>query len=126
MYGVVEIKGHQYRVKPGDLVDVQKIEGEPGAELTLDQVLFIGGKEPLVGAPVVEGAKVHAKIVKHDRSRKIQIYRRGVGKWRRSNGHRQHFSCLEITSIEDGKGNTEKATAKKAEKKTTKKAEKKA
>jgi large subunit ribosomal protein L21 len=63
MYGIVEIAGHQYKVKPGDLIDVQKLkEKEDGSTIELDKILFIGGKNPQVGLPIVSGAKVSAKI----------------------------------------------------------------
>ena len=65
MYSVVEIAGHQYKVKAGDLIDVQKLSDEVGTEVTLDKVLFVGGDKTAVGTPVVEGATVKAKIIKH-------------------------------------------------------------
>ena len=64
MYGIVEIKGHQYKVKAGDIIDVQKMEEEVGSKVEFDQVLFIGGDSPKVGTPVVSGAKVVAEVVK--------------------------------------------------------------
>ena len=56
MYTVVEIKGHQYKLSAGDLIDVERIEAEVGATLTFDQVLLVGGTKTIVGAPVVGGA----------------------------------------------------------------------
>ena len=76
MYSVVEIAGHQYRVKAGDLIDVQKLSDEVGTEVTLDKVLFVGGDKTAVGTPVVEGATVKAKIIKTDRARKIIVFKR--------------------------------------------------
>ena len=70
MYGVVEISGHQYRVKTGDLIDVQKLSNEVGTDITLDKVLFVGGENVSVGTPVVKGAKIKARVVKTDRARK--------------------------------------------------------
>ena len=71
MYTVVEIKGHQYKLSAGDLIDVERIEAEVGTTVTFDQVLLVGGAKTLVGAPVVGGAKVTAKVVKQGRTRKI-------------------------------------------------------
>jgi len=106
MYGVVEIGGHQYRVQAGDVLDVQKLSDEAGSTIELDKVLFVGGETALVGAPTVEGAKVTAKVIKHDRSRKIIVFKRKPGAYRRKNGHRQHYTSLLITELSDGQGNT--------------------
>lgn len=116
MYSIVEIAGHQYKVKAGDLIDTQKIETEEGSEVTFDKVLFVGGDKPVVGLPTVSGATVKAKVVKQGKDRKKIVYRRGVGKWAKKNGHRQRFTGLLITEISDGAGNTAKAAAKKAKK----------
>lgn len=111
MYSIVEIKGHQYRVSPGDLIDVQKLEGEEGSMVTLDQVLLICGDSPVVGLPTVGGAAITAKIVRHGRTRKIFVLKRAPGKYRRKNGHRQHYTGLLITEINDGKGGKAKMDA---------------
>ena len=99
MYGIVEIKGHQYRVQEGDVVDVQKLEGEIGSNIELDQVLFIGGDAPKIGTPIVSGAKVSAEIIRQARSRKIIISVRKPGKYIKKNGHRQHYTALKINKI---------------------------
>ena len=107
MYSVVEISGHQYSVKAGDIIDVQKLAEEAGKEITLDNVLLVGGEQTLVGAPTVAGAQVKAKVIKHDRSRKVIVFKRKPRGYDRKNGHRQHFSALLITEINDGAGNSE-------------------
>ena len=99
MYSVVEIKGHQYKVQEGDIVDVQKLDAEVGSTIELDQVLFIGGDAPKVGTPIVEGAKVTAEVVRQARSRKIIIFKRKAGLSRTKNGHRQNYTALKITGI---------------------------
>ena len=99
MYGIVEIKGHQYRVQEGDIVDVQKLEGEIGSTVELDKVLFIGGDAPKVGLPTVEGAKVEAEIIRQARSRKVIVSVRKPGKYVKKNGHRRHYTALKIKSI---------------------------
>jgi large subunit ribosomal protein L21 len=99
MYSVVEVKGHQYRVKEGDTIDVQKMDAEVGAKVELDRVLFVGGDTPQVGTPVVAGAKVTAEVVRQARARKIIIFKRKPGLSRTKNGHRQHYTALKITSI---------------------------
>lgn len=99
MYAIVEAKGHQYRVQEGDIVDIQKMEGDVGTKVELDQVLFVGGDAPKVGAPLVSGATVTAEIVRQARSRKVIVLRRAPGKYIKKNGHRQHYTALKITSI---------------------------
>ncbi len=112
MYTVVEIKGHQYKLAAGDLIDVERIEAEVGATVTFDKVLLVGGTKTLVGAPVVGGATVTAKIVKQGRTRKILVLKRKPGAYRKKNGHRQCFTGLLITEINDGQGGVAKAEAK--------------
>lgn len=112
MYTVVEIKGHQYKLAAGDLIDVEKIEAEVGTTVSFDQVLLVGGTKTIVGAPVVGGAKVTAKIVRQGRTRKILVLKRKPGGSRRKNGHRQCYTGLLITEINDGQGGVSKAEAK--------------
>ena len=107
MYSVVEISGHQYNVKAGDIVDVQKLAHEAGEEITLENVLLVGGENTVVGAPTVAGAQVKAKVIKHDRSRKVIVFTRKPRGYDKKNGHRQHFTALLITEISDGAGNSE-------------------
>lgn len=114
MYTVVEIKGHQYKVKAGDLIDVERIDMEVGKTVDFDQVLMIGGTTTIVGAPVIGGAKVTAEIVRQGRTRKILVLKRKPGGSRRKNGHRQCYTGLRITEIADGRGGSSKAEAKKA------------
>jgi large subunit ribosomal protein L21 len=112
MYTVVEIKGHQYKLAAGDLIDVERIEAEVGATVTFDKVLLVGGTKTIVGAPVIGGAKVTAKIVKQGRTRKIFVLKRKPGGRRVKNGHRQSFTGLLVTEINDGQGGVAKAEAK--------------
>lgn len=104
MYSVVEIKGHQYRVQPGDLVDVELMDAEVGSMIDLTNVLFVGGDQPKVGTPNLAGAKVVAKVLKHDRSKKLIVLKRKPGRYIKANGHRQNFTALLITEVNDGAG----------------------
>jgi large subunit ribosomal protein L21 len=113
MYTVVEIKGHQYKLAAGDLIDVDRIEAEVGATLTFDKVLLIAGAKTIVGAPTVGGATIKAEVVKQGRTRKILVLKRKPGAYRRKNGHRTMFTGLRITEVNDGQGNVTKADAKK-------------
>ena len=104
MYGVVEVKGHQYKVQPGDIIDVEKMDAEEGKTLDLDQVLFVGGDKPVVGTPTVSNAKVSVKVVRQARSRKVIVFKRAPGKWRKKNGHRQNYTALLVTAVDNGQG----------------------
>ncbi len=106
MYGIVEIAGHQYKVAAGDLIDVDKLTQEAGSSLEIEKVLFIGGETPLVGTPTVAGAKITAKVLKHDKSRKVLVFKRSPGRYRKRQGHRQQYTALLITEIADGQGNS--------------------
>ena len=100
MYAVINSGNQQFRVQVGDQLQVDRLQGEVGAELTLDKVLLVGGDEVKVGAPHVEGASVTAKIVSHDRGDKVEAvkYRRRH-RTRRNVGFRSHLTTLEITGI---------------------------
>lgn len=109
MYGVVEIGGHQYKVQAGDILDVEKLPtAQEGSTIELDKVLFVGGDKPVVGGPTVEGAKVTAKVVRHDRDRKQIVFVRKPGLYQKKRGHRQEYTFLVITEINDGQGNVAK------------------
>ena len=106
MYAVIKTGGKQYRVQAGDLLVVEKLDGEPGAKLAFDQVLMIGeGEAVTVGAPVIEGASVSATLVETRKGEKIKVFKkiRRQG-YRRTRGHRQFQSVLRVTGIAgDGK-----------------------
>ena len=112
MYGVVEIAGHQYKVQAGDVIDVQKLSAEVGSDVTLDKVLFVGGEKTSVGTPTVAGATVTAKVIRTDRSRKLLVFKRKPGMYKKRKGHRQHYTSLFITELNDGQGGTDKVDAK--------------
>ena len=109
MYAVIKTGGKQYRVQPGDVVVVEKLDGDAGADISFNEVLMLGGdKGVTVGAPVVEGATVAATLIETRKGEKIKIFKkiRRQG-YRRTNGHRQMESVLRITGIE-GAGETAK------------------
>ena len=97
MYAIFVTGGKQYRVQEGDSIYVEKLVAEVGEEVTFDQVLLAGDK---VGTPVVEGAKVEAKVLKNGKGKKINIltYKPKKGSSRRM-GHRQPYTKVEITKI---------------------------
>ena len=101
MYAVIKTGGKQYRVQPGDLLVVEKLDGEPGAELKLDQVLMVGDDAGVtVGAPLVDGAFVSATLVETRKGEKVKIFKkiRRQG-YRRTRGHRQPESVLRVTGL---------------------------
>ena len=102
MYAVIGIGGKQVRVSPGETVRVESLPVDPGTSVTFDQVLMIGGETgTLVGTPVVAGAKVLATVLEHDRAKKVLIFKKKRRKqYRRTNGHRQHFTAVRIDGIE--------------------------
>jgi large subunit ribosomal protein L21 len=101
MYAVIKTGGKQYRVAQGDRLRVEKLAGNVGDTVTLGEVLLVGSGDGVkVGAPMVSGAKVEAKIVAQDRDKKIIIFKfRRRKNYRRKTGHRQPFTALEITGI---------------------------
>jgi len=101
MYAVIKTGGKQYRVQAGDLLVVEKLDGEPGAKVAFDQVLMIGeGDAVTVGAPVVEGASVSATLVETRKGEKVKIFKkiRRQG-YRRTRGHRQTETVLRVTAL---------------------------
>jgi large subunit ribosomal protein L21 len=105
MYAVIKTGGKQYRVQPGDLLVVEKLDGDVGADVAFDQVLMFGGDggELTLGAPTIEGAVVRATLVETRKGEKIKIFKkiRRQG-YRRTGGHRQFESVLRVTSIGGG------------------------
>jgi large subunit ribosomal protein L21 len=101
MYAVFKTGGKQYKVAQGDKLRIEKLPANVGETVTFEEVLLIGGGEAIkIGAPLVAGAKVEAKIVAQDRAKKIIVFKfRRRKNYRRKNGHRQPFTALEITGI---------------------------
>ncbi|HEY1753020.1 MAG TPA: 50S ribosomal protein L21 [Caulobacteraceae bacterium] len=108
MYAVIKTGGKQYRVKPGDVLVVERLAGEPGADVAFDQVLMLGeGDAVTVGAPLVADASVSATLIETRKGEKVKIFKkiRRQG-YRRTRGHRQLESVLRVTAVA-GAGKTE-------------------
>ena len=102
MYAVIKTGGKQYRVQPGDLLVVEKLDGEAGAEIKFDHVLMVGGEGGVsIGAPTVAGASVSATLIETRKGDKVKIFKkiRRQG-YRRTRGHRQFESVLRVTGLE--------------------------
>jgi large subunit ribosomal protein L21 len=103
MFAIVKTGGKQYRVGVGDQITVERLAGEVGAAISLDQVLAVGGDVPKIGTPVVAGASVTAKIVQQPRGTKIIVFKKKRRKnYRRKRGHRQELTVLKIEEISAG------------------------
>ena len=113
MYAIIESCGRQYKVAEGDVVFFEKLEGEEGKKVTFDKVILVSNdKKVEVGAPYVKGIKVEGKVVSHGKGKKILVYKYKAKKnYRRTQGHRQPYTKVEITKI---KMPTEKAEVKEA------------
>jgi len=101
MYAVIETGGKQYRVAPGDVIEIEKLEVDEGDEVALDRVLMVtDGEQVRIGTPMLSGAKVTATVKTHGRADKIRIFKlRRRKNYRRTQGHRQHYTQIEITAI---------------------------
>lgn len=104
MYAIFEDGSHQFRVSEGDTIVVDRREVDRGGEVVFSKVLLISGDgSPTIGTPVVEGAKVVAKVVEQFKDKKIIIQKfRRRKNMRRRNGHRQPHTRVQITSIVAG------------------------
>jgi large subunit ribosomal protein L21 len=106
MYAVIKTGGKQYRVQPGDLLVVEKLAGEPGANVTFGEVLAVGeGAAVTLGAPLVAGASVTGALVETRKGDKIKVFKkiRRQG-YRRTQGHRQFETVVRVTAIAGADG----------------------
>ncbi|EKD78181.1 MAG: 50S ribosomal protein L21 [uncultured bacterium] len=102
MYAIIETGGKQYRVAEGQTLKVEKLEAETGHTVDFDRVLMVGeGENVRFGAPMLNGAKVQAEVVKHARADKIRIikFRRRKHHMKQA-GHRQYFTEVKITKVQ--------------------------
>ena len=92
--------GKQYKVSEGDVLFVEKLAAEAEETVVFDEVLAVVGDEVQIGKPVVEGAKVTAKVLKNGKSKKVIVYKMHPKKgYRRKQGHRQPYTKIQIESI---------------------------
>ena len=101
MFAVIRTGGKQYKVAKDDVITVEKLAGEPGAALTLADVLMVGEGE--AARTKVTGAHVTAEVVEQIRGDKVLIFKKKRRhNYRRKRGHRQHLTVLRVTAIEPG------------------------
>jgi len=104
VYAIFETGGKQYKASKGDIVYVEKLDGEPGKLVSFDALVVADGDDIRIGTPIVEGAKVRAKIVEHGKGKKVVIFKyKAKDNYRKKQGHRQPFTKIRITSIGVGK-----------------------
>lgn len=101
MFAIVETGGKQYQVEEGRYLDVELLEGEENAKVVFDKVVMIvNGKKSKVGQPYVAGASAEGTILKHDKAKKVIVYKQRPKKgYRRKQGHRQGFTRVMISKI---------------------------
>ncbi len=101
MYAVIKTGGKQYRVSPGDSIEVEKLPYEVGAKIELDQVLLVAGdSQASIGQPLVEGAIVKATVTRQAKGRKVIVFKyRSSKRYRSKKGHRQQLTRLRIDEI---------------------------
>ena len=100
MYALIEFKGKQYKAEKGAILQVDKIDAEPGATVDIESVLLISGDTVTVGAPYVQGVKVQAVVESHKKGDKIIVFKYKPKKdYRRKQGHRQQYSVIKIQEI---------------------------
>jgi len=101
MKAVVKTGGKQYTITEGETLRVEKLVGEVGATINLEEILSVGeGADFKLGAPTVEGASVKAEIVEHGRGKKIIVFKKKRRKgYKKKQGHRQDFTGIKIQEI---------------------------
>lgn len=123
MYAIIESCGRQYKVAEGDVVFFEKLDVEEGKKVTFDKVVLVSeDKKVEVGTPYVKGVKVEGKVVANGKGKKIIVYKYKAKKnYRRTQGHRQPYTKVEITKIKTAaEKETKAAEAKTAEAKVEK------
>ena len=101
MYAIIRTGGKQYKVSEGDFLKVEKLTGNVGDTIELDEVLMVGDAETKIGSPLIAGAKVKAQIVEQKKDRKVLVFhaKRRKG-YRKTYGHRQPLTRLKILGVE--------------------------
>ncbi|VAW36181.1 LSU ribosomal protein L21p [hydrothermal vent metagenome] len=102
MYAIIRTGGKQYQVEAGERLRVEKLSGNVGDSIVIEDVLLVADGENIkIGQPVVEGAKVNAKIIEQDREKKVLVFKKKKRKgYQVMKGHRQYFTSLEIQEIQ--------------------------
>ncbi len=112
MYAIVETGGKQYKLEEGRYVDIELLNGDADSKVTFDKiVMLVNGKKSKVGQPYVAGATVAGTIVKHDKAKKVIVYKQRPKKgYRKKQGHRQQFTRVMVTKINTKAAKSKTAT----------------
>ena len=101
MYAIIKTGGKQYNVEDGKVITIEKLDVSEGDKVTFDEVLLLSGDTVKIGQPIVEGAKVIAKVLAQGKEKKIRIFKyKAKSNYRRRQGHRQPFTKVQIEKIE--------------------------
>lgn len=116
-YAVIETGGKQYRVGEGQIIDIERLEGEAGQKITLDRVLALSdGNQLQIGAPALDGAAISAEIIEQFRGDKVVSFKKKRRKgYKKKIGHRQHLTRIKVLALSGETKSNEKASAKTAE-----------
>ena len=114
MYAIIEACGRQYKVEENEVVFFEKLEEEEGKKVTFDKVILVSNNGKVqVGSPHLKGVKVEGKVVSHGKGKKVLVYKYKPKKnERKTRGHRQEYTKVEITSIKTPAEKAEKAEVK--------------
>ena len=114
MYAIIEACGRQYKVQEGDVVFFEKLDTEEGKKVTFDKVILVSDEKVEVGNPYVTGVKVEGKVVSHGKGKKVLVFKYKPKKnERKTRGHRQEYTKVEITSIKTAAAKVKKTAEEK-------------
>ena len=115
MYAIIEACGRQYKVQEGETIFFEKLDTEEGKKVTFDKVILVSGEDKVeVGNPYVTGVKVEGKVVSHGRGKKVLVFKYKPKKnERKTRGHRQDYTKVEITSIKKAAAKAKKTAEEK-------------
>ena len=100
MYAIIKTGGKQYKVAEGDVLSIEKLDAEVGAEVSFEVLMLVDGSDVKVGKPVVDGAAVTAKVVEHGKGPKVTVFKYKPNKdYRKTQGHRQPYTKVEVLSV---------------------------
>jgi large subunit ribosomal protein L21 len=100
MYAVIKTGGKQYRVAKNQVIKIERLDGEAGSEIVFPEVLMVGGENPVVGAPLVEGARVTGTLLEQIKGEKVIVFKKKRRKnYQRKKGHRQLLTVVRIADI---------------------------
>ena len=115
MYAIIEACGRQYKVQEGETIFFEKLDTEEGKKVTIDNVILVSGDDKVeVGNPYVTGVKVAGKVVSHGKGKKVLVFKNKPKKnERKTRGHRQEYTKVEITSIKKAAAKAKKTAEEK-------------